>query len=215
MRSPCLFATLLLAGCYGPSATAVSDGLPQQGRVEIHGRVYDSLTGQPIARLFVAFADTAVQTGLDGSYRVTVPAGQVVLRVRFGLYEEYRLESLLLSAREVNFPLRRLNPALTGCLIAADTIHAVIVDLQGRKTLNRADGSRIMLANASGDTVVTAWDWNWRPVDEFTWRARVPTRGRLVDRAVWTLRDQQGFGGLIDCQAVSAPPPEPPGTDPL
>lgn len=213
MRASCLFATVLLAACYGPSPTTTSDGNAPQARIEIHGRVYDSLTGHPIAGLFVAIADTAVRTGLDGSYRVTVPAGQLILRVRFGLYEEYRLESLLLSPRQLDFPLRRLNPALTGCLIAADTVHAVIVDLQGRKTLNRADGSRIVLTDVGGDTVVTAWDWNWRAVDEFTWRARVPTRGRLVDRAVWTLRDKEGFGELVDCEAVPAPPvdsePEP------
>jgi hypothetical protein len=206
MRSPWLISSGLLAACYGPSPITASHETPAPARVEIHGRVYDSLTGHPIAGLFVGFADTAVRTGLDGSYRVTVPAGQLTLRVRFGLYEEYRLEGLLFSPRKLDFPLRRLNPALTGCLIAADTVHAVIVDLQGRKTLNRAEGSRIVLTDAAGETVVTAWDWNWRAVDEVTWRARVPTRGRHVDRAVWTLRDQQGFGEFVDCQAVPAPP---------
>jgi len=86
------------------------------------------------------------------------------------------------------------------------------VDLQGRKTLNRATGSLIVLSDMAGDTVVTAWDWAWRAVDELTGRAKVPTQ---VDHAVWTLRDQQGFGELVDCQSVPAPPPEGPETDPL
>jgi len=214
MRGSPLFAAVFLAACYGASPTAPPGGF-QQSRVEIHGRVYDSLTGAPIARVFVVFADTAVETGLDGSYRVTIPAGELVLRVRFGLYEEYRLNALLLGPRRVDFPLRRLNPALTACAIAADTVHAVIVDLQGRKTLNRADGSRIRLTDQGGATVVTAWEWSWRAVDEFTWRARVPTHGRQVSRAEWTLKDQQGFGEFVDCQAVPAPPPDQPGADPL
>ncbi len=212
MRSSALLGIALLAACYGPSPTTSSEGTAQ-GRVEIHGRVYDSLTGLPIARTDIAFGDTTVQTGLDGSYRVTVLPGPITLRVRLGLYEEYRLDGQLLGPRQVDFPLRRLNPALTGCAISADTVYAVIVDLQGRKTLNRADGSRILLTAMTEDTVVVAWDWNWRALDEFTWRATVPTRGRRVDRAVWTLRDQQGFGELVDCMSVPAPPPSQP--DPL
>lgn len=214
MRSSFWLGPALLAACYGPSAPTSSVG-SSQARVEIHGRVYDSLTGQPIAGVLVAIADTAARTGPDGGYRVTVPSGQITLRVRFGLYEEYRLSGLLLGPRQVDFPLRRLHPALTGCAISADTVHAVIVDLQGRKTLNRADGSTIRLTDMAGDIDVVAWDWNWRPVDEFTWRARVPTHGRRIDRAVWTLRDQQGFGEFVDCEAVPAPPPDTSLPDPL
>ncbi len=214
MRPPRLIPIALLAACYGPGPTSPPEK-PPASRVEIYGRIFDSLTGFPIAGLFVLIADTAVRTGLDGSYRTTVPAGSLTLRVRFGLYEEYQLTALLLSPRQVDFPLRRLNPALTGCTISADTVHAVIVDLQGRKTLNRADGSSIILTDQGGDTVVSAWDWSWRAVDELTWRARVPTGGRRIDRAVWTLRDQQGYGEFVDCQAVPAPPPDGSQPEPL
>lgn len=203
---------LLAAACYGGGERApLAPGPGDVDLVAIHGVVTDSVLGRPLAGVPLSVGGKVVETGADGSYSARVPAGALVVRVAFSLYEDYQVTVPIAVDQEINFPLRRLNPALTACAIGADSIRAVIVDLQGRKTINRAEGSILRMASASsGPTEVTAWDWRWTAVDEYTWRAAIAAPNPGVVSAIFTLRDKRGFGELADCGSVPAPQPPPP-----
>jgi hypothetical protein len=215
MRLPVTSLCVLLAACQGGAETTAPGGDGTQvATVELHGLVYDSLTGVPLANAVLTLNGTIAQTDGEGFYRARVATGPLSVRVRLGLYEEYRIADLATSQRRLDFPLRRLAPALLACAIGQDSIRAVIADLGGRKTLNRAEGSTVLLATSGGETLITAWDMSWRAIDPYRWRAAVSTWGLAVDRAVWTLRDQKGFGDLVDCSTVPAPPAFPDPTEP-
>lgn len=203
---------LLGAACYGggePAPLAPGGGSPDL--VSLHGVVTDSVLGRPLAGAILSLGGKVVQTGADGSYAARVPAGPLVVRVQFSLYEDYPVDVPVASEREVHLRLRRLNPALTACAIGADSIRAVIVDLQGRKTINRGEGSTLRLASVQGGQAdVTAWDWQWTAVDEYTWGAAIAAPNPTVVSAIFTLRDKRGFGELADCRSVPAPQPPPP-----
>ena len=202
---------LLGVACYGGGEPApLAPGAGSLDLVDIHGVVTDSVLGRPRAGAPLSVGGKVVLTDADGSYAVRVPAGPLVVRVQFSLYEDYQVHVPVAAEREFNFRLRRLNPALTACAIGADSIRAVIVDLQGRKTINRAEGSTLRLASVQGgQTDVTAWDWRWTAVDEYTWRAAIAVPDPGVVSAIFTLRDKRGFGELADCGSVPAPQPPP------
>lgn len=215
MRLPAISLCVLLAACQGGAETTAPGGDGTQiATVELNGLVYDSLTGVPLANAVLTLNGTVVETDAQGHYRARVATGPLTVRVRFGLYEEYQVNELVTSERRLDFPLRRLAPALLACAIGTDSIRAVIADLGGRKTLNRAEGSTLLLASPGGDVLITAWDMSWRAIDPYRWRAAVSTQGLNVSRAVWTIRDQKGFGDLVDCATVPAPPAFPDPTEP-
>ena len=203
---------LIGVACYGGGESPpLAPGSGSLDLVDIRGVVTDSVLGRPLAGVALSVGGKVVQTGADGSYAARVPAGPLVVRVQFSLYEDYQVHVPVASEQEVNLRLRRLNPALTACAIGADSIRAVIVDLQGRKTINRAEGSTIRMASVQGgQTDVTAWDWRWTAVDEYTWQAAIAAPDPGVVGAVFTLRDKRGFGELASCTSVPAPQPPPP-----
>ncbi len=205
-------SVLLAAACYGGGEPApLAPGPGELDLVAIHGVVTDSVLGRPLGGVPLTVGGKVVQTDAEGRYSARVPAGPLVVRVQFSLYEDYQVRVPIAVDQEINFPLRRLNPALTACAIGADSIRAVIVDLQGRKTINRAEGSTLRMASAAGgQTEVTAWDWRWTAVDEYTWRAAIATPDAQVISALFTLRDKRGFGELAECSLAPAPQPPPP-----
>ncbi len=121
----------------------------------------------------------------------------------------HEAQSMVLSvqgATRSTITLRRLAPLLMACALQADTIHALIVDLQGRKTLNRREGSTVTLTAPSGFTVLNGFAWRWTAIDNLTWRVRVPVVGDSVSRIAWQLRDSDGNLDASECGQVAAPP---------
>jgi len=180
----------------------------------VDGVVLDSLRGIPVPNASVSIGDTGTMTDVAGRFRLFSPTGAVpVLVLAYG----HEARSLVLSVygtTRSTITLRRLAPLLIACTLQADTIHALIVDLQGRKTLNRREGSTVALTVPSGITVLNGFSWRWTPIDHLTWRVRVPVGGAPVSRISWQLRDLDGNLDASDCSQV-APPPMPQDPDSL
>lgn len=190
-------------------------GAEDQGpSVQVDGLVLDSLGGSPVPRATVSLGDTGTATDEAGRFRLFVPRGPVSLLVlAFG--HEARSQVLTVNGTtRSTVQLRRLSPFLQACAVQADTIHALIVELQGRKTLNRREGSTVSLTTPSGTTVLNGFAWRWTAIDNVTWRVRIPVPGESPTRVSWQLRDTDDNLHAADCSQV-APPSQPQNPDSL
>lgn len=182
--------------------------------VQVDGLVVDSLRGSPVPRATVSLGDTGTLTDEAGRFRLFVPQGPAPLLV-LALGHETRSQVLTVNGTtRSTVQLRRLSPFLQACAVQADTIHALIVELQGRKTLNRREGSTVSLTTPSGTTVLDGFAWRWTAIDNVTWWVRIPVPGASPSRISWQLRDTDDNMHAADCSQV-APPSLPQNPDSL
>ncbi len=182
--------------------------------VQVDGLVLDSVPGSPVPRATVILGDTGTVTDDAGRFRLFVPAGPVPLLI-LALGHETRSQLLTVNgSTRSTVQLRRLSPFLQACAVQADTIHAVIVELQGRKTLNRREGSTVSLTTPSGTTVLNGFAWRWTPINHVTWWVRIPVPGNAPSRVSWLLRDIDDNLHAADCSQVP-PPSQPQNPDSL
>lgn len=197
----------LVAACVGggdgPAGVEPAGPAP---RVVLQGTVLDSLLGKPVAGAAVLIADADTVTGPDGRFRLEVPAGlQAFVVIAPG--HEIRQGSLRVpSITPATFMLRRVAPTVLACGFASDTLRAIIVDLQGRKTVNRREGARLLLVGETDSLVLAGGELWWTPVDYLTWlvRAAVPLE-RLV-AAVWRVPDTDGNLEAAACASLADNP---------
>lgn len=197
--------TACLGGGEGPAEPGRGAGGPGP-TVLVDGVVLDSLRGIPVPNASVSLGDTGTMTDVAGRFRLFAPTGAVPLLVLAYGHEARSMVLSLPGATRSTITLRRLAPLLVACALQADTIHALIVDLQGRKTLNRREGSTVALTAPSGITVLNGFSWRWTAIDNLTWRVRVPVAGDAVSRIAWQLRDIDGNLDASECSQVAAPP---------
>ncbi len=205
----CWAVVICCSACLGGGDGPAEPGRDAAGpgpTVLVDGVVLDSLRGVPVPNASVSVGDTGTMTDVAGRFRLFAPTGAVpVLVLAYG----HEARSMVLSVHgstRSTITLRRLAPLLVACGLQADTIHALIVDLQGRKTLNRREGSTVALTGPSGITVFNGFAWRWTAIDNVTWRVRVPGVGDSVSRIAWQLRDTDGNLDASECSQVAAPP---------
>ena len=196
----------LTVACFSGDASISSAPAIQPEYLVVTGVVTDSLTREPVANAIVAGMDSATTTGLDGAFRVALRKEDDELKVLAYRYQEFRVASQVPPKQHYDIQIIRLVPTLIACRIENDSVRATIVDLQGRKTMNRGNGSIVTLQSPAGSVTLTAWDWVWRAVDPLTWDAIVPA-GPGVQSVIWDLCDKDGYAQVFDCSSV---PPQPP-----
>jgi hypothetical protein len=201
-------ALVLLAFCLSCSndSTDPIDPPGNETFYRISGTVEDSILGTPVAGVRVLIGDSSVLTDASGHYATTHRSGDLTVEVNDYRYENYQVPvSLLTDGRIVTVRLRGNAPYITACTFETDLLTARLVDLQGRKTINRRSQSTITLISSDTTVFRDAYNWFFTPVDTYTWLAHVPHAGVPADSAVWRVEDADGFTRTVQC--VNQPPP--------
>lgn len=192
MRRTSPFLFLVLAACGGPEFVAPGEGDGQVSTVAIQGTVYDSVTGSPLANTSVAIAGQFVTTDGAGEYAAMVASGANRISISVAGFEPFSRTVTVGPEHVFDLPLRRLAPFPTGCQLSDSGFAAIVIDLQGRKSLERWSQSTLTLRAPSGDRVIDALSWDYTPLDTYRWKVSIPDADPQTFRADWLLYDNTG-----------------------
>lgn len=180
---------------------------PPEGRTHlVSGMVEDSVLNLSLAGVRVRVGDSLVVTDAEGRFQVWHRAGNFGISVQDVAYERYDTPLALFQDRQtLVVRLQGQAPYLMSCTFEADLLTARILDLQGRKTINRRSQSTITLQSNSTSVKRDAYSWYFTPVDNLTWLAYVPMQGVVADTATWRLEDSDGYVRTSQCVKQAAP----------
>jgi hypothetical protein len=172
----------------------------------VSGTVHDSVLGDPVVGIRLFIGDSSAVTDSQGRFRTRQAPGPTDLSVRDYRYEGFA-SRLQLYRDEVNVRVRLRGeaPYLLSCGFAPTLLTAEVVDLQGRKTINRRGASTITLVASDSSYQQDANLWSWTPVDDLTWLAHIPLTSVGADTAVWRLEDSDGHVRSARCVNRPAP----------
>jgi hypothetical protein len=202
---------VLLAACHEPSVPTADSGGPAELGYTVSGVFYDSLADVPVPGVRVFVGDSSAVTDLSGHYEMRTSGSIVPIWVTNLAFEPIRREELLGRDIVLNLLGRRNAPWVGPCAFAGDSVEVTIIDLQGRKSIDRRSLSRVTVEGPGFTRQRDAYYWHWTPLDNFTWRVAVPIGQAGAERASWRLEDGDGFvtssqctGGPILCHDCAA-----------
>ncbi|HET7041837.1 MAG TPA: carboxypeptidase regulatory-like domain-containing protein, partial [Gemmatimonadales bacterium] len=186
------------------------DGDPVVASVTVHGTVVDSVTGQLLPGVNVAIGGKFATTDAQGAFTLPAAPGANTVHATVPGYETFArtFDPIPAAGNEVTLqlPLRRLAPVPVACWVGPEGFQAVIVDLQGRKSLERWQESTLTLVTGTGTRTIPAIDWNYHAVDYLRWGVSIPDASPSTIRADWVLFDSEGDVYRGSCEPAAAPP---------
>jgi carboxypeptidase family protein len=196
--------TALLAGCGGQGDGAAGPPEPQP-RVEVTGTVADTFSRAPLSGVRVVGVDAATESQADGTFRLSVPAGPTGVLLSADGYESASVRLTGQPGARLTVTLRPFRPVVLGCVVDSGLIQATVVDLQGRRTIDRRDGSYVFVRAAGETTLLTGLTWSWRTVDSLTYLVLVKAPTGPVEQASMFVSDVEGYSSQVGC--YTQPPP--------
>jgi hypothetical protein len=164
------------------------------------------MLNSPIVGVRVLIGDSVMVSDSQGRFATLHRSGNFSLLVEDYGYERYEIPLAIFGNRQPHrILLRGEAPYLLSCTFEPDLLTARVVDLQGRKTLNRRSQSTITLISNDVRLFREAYNWYWTPIDNYTWLAHVPHTGVVADTAEFRLEDADGY--VRSAQCVNQPPP--------
>ncbi len=209
MPRPILLAILGLAACSGPefAPPTVTEGGVEV--VQIAGRVIDSVTRAGVPRITFGIGGNFETTDAEGQFTAWVARGDNAVGVNIAGFEPFARIIQVGPRSEFELPLRRLAPVPVTCELEPQGFRAIVVDLQGRKSLERWSQSTLTLVWSARQTTIGAVNWGYRAIDGLRWEVTIPNVDGSVLRADWQLYDSEGHLYRGSCEPVAAPPPGP------
>ena len=205
MRRLVLFLPLCLS-CGETNPDVAGPNRPAELVHMVSGMVEDSVLHLSLAGVRLRIGDSLVVSDQQGRFQVLHRAGNFAISVQDVAYERYDTPLALFQDRQsLTVRLQGQAPYLISCTFEPDLLTARILDLQGRKTINRRSQSTITLQSNLTNIKRDAYSWYFTPVDNLTWLAHVPLQGVTADTAVWHLEDSDGYVRTTQC--VKQPPP--------
>lgn len=202
MRWACLLA-LFGAACGTPAEPTGQNESPIL-TFSVTGMVRDSILGTPVAGIRVLVGDSGVVTNADGRFATRYREGRALVEINDLRFEPFSTSLTFMKDEELTLLVRGQAPYVIGCVFRGDSVSATMIDLQGRKTINRRAAS-YLLARASQSVIQNdANSWHWNPIDNLTWLTNVPL-GSPADSVDWSLEDADGNARFTRC--VRQPPP--------
>lgn len=205
MRRPLAFLALAISCASDPGALP-----PEPDPAPTHlvsGTLVDSMLNVPIAGVRVFVGDSSAVSDSQGIFTTRHGPGTIALAVHDFRYEAYAGEvDLYRDLSRLTLRLEGQAPYLVSCTFTPDLLTARVVDLQGRKTVNRRGASTITLVAGGISYQQDANRWSWTPIDDLTWLAHIPLTTAGADTAVWRLEDADGFVRGARCINQPAPP---------
>lgn len=209
MRSLPLFL-LALAACNARDYwIPTTEGGGGTTPVAVHGVVTDSVTGMRLPGVAVSMGGVFTATDAEGAFDLTVGSGVNTVHVAADGYEPFArtmtVDPLGNDRFAVDLPLRRLAPFPVTCELGPDGFRANIVDLQGRKSLERWSQSELTLVSPAGPRTIPAITWGYHALDYLVWQVTIPDADPSTSRVDWVLFDSEGDAYRGSCEPVSAP----------
>lgn len=206
MARSSMLACLLVLGCAGSEFSAPS-AEPEGRFLPVSGVVRDSVLGEPVAGVRVFAGDSSFITGSDGTFSLTLAQGRQTLQAAPYAFEPVRLDLDLNTPRTFVLLLRREAPAVIACVATPAGLSAWVLDLQGRKTVDRRFATSVDIESAAGSRRLLGHDLDWYPLSDLTWRVDLP--GSALDRTdvLWNLADGDGFRSARRCSDAPAQAP--------
>ena len=207
MRHKLLLSALVLAACADPNVRGLTEpdtDLPTGPMYTVSGVVIDSVSGGvlPGARVTVGKATTEADAG--GQWSLAVPGGDISIAATPTGYERTSFAFTLRTNAFVTLQARRLAPIVQDCVLDGSYVHALVSDLQGRKSIERWQRSQATILDPSGDYTIGAPAWYYRAVDYVTWEVTV---GPLTPESTgirWNVYDAEGHLYSAVCEPAVA-----------
>ena len=201
---------LAAAACAGPRFSAPSgEGDPGATVVTIQGIAIDSVTLAALPGVKVAIAGKFATTDQAGAFTLPAVAGTVSATASAQGYERFTHDFTIPATQAsstIELPLRRLAPIPLRCELGSAGFTAIVVDLQGRKSLERWTQSSLTLVTPTGSRTISAVRWGYHALDYLKWLVTIPDASPSTIRADWVLFDSQGDAYRGSCEPVAAPP---------
>jgi hypothetical protein len=198
----------LLAGCLacGSDPSSIPNPDDDARFVTVSGSVLDSVLGEPVPGIRVIVGDSLVTTDDEGRFSTRHRGGLFPLAIT-----DHRFEPLEQIERFDSFKTfilhgRGVAPYIMGCSFGPDSVYSQILDLQGRKTINRRSGSYLTLRAGAQIIQRDAYSWVWNPVNTLTWRTAAPLTA-AADTVDWRIEDADGNARTLRCLRATSPPP--------
>jgi hypothetical protein len=201
-----LLACLLTLGCAGSESSAPSP-VPEGRFVPVSGVVRDSILGEPVAGIRVFAGDSSFVTGPDGAFALILAQGRQALQAAPFAFEPLRLDLDLNSPRTFVLLLRRQAPAVIACVVTPAGLSACVLDLQGRKTVDRRFATSVEIESDAGSRRLLGHDLAWYPLSDLTWRVDLPGTALSRSDVLWNLADGDGFRSARRCSDAPAQAP--------
>ena len=200
---------LALAGCAGPEfAIPTGEGDPTTAPITVHGVVLDSVTRVRIAGVTVGMGGKFATTDGAGAFTIVVGPGANSVHVSATGYEDYArsvvVDPMANGPLALEVGMRRLAPFPVTCRIGAAGFQATIVDLQGRKSLERWSQSELTLVTDAGQRTIPALSWGYQAIGDLEWEVTIADADPSTIRADWVLFDSQGDMYHGSCEPVAA-----------
>lgn len=201
-----LAASIVLSGCNDTAyPTAPKYEEPAGPYYTVSGRVSDSLTGEgiPGARVYAgkrtALADAA------GNWWIDVPDGEVSISSSPPNYDGGHEVVTVHSPITFNLSLRRRAPFVFDCYREGTMARALMIDLQGRKSIERWTQSEATIVAPSGNQTIGAVNWTYFvPPDYYQWPIgfAIPADATRIN---WEVYDNEGYRFIGTCEFALTP----------
>ena len=199
MRAQTLVGLILLAGCKGQDVVRENPSLPPV-YFTLTGGVFDSVLNTPVAGLRISIGDSSVLTNDAGLFHTTQRAGSGQLTINDRRFERVTLPANFDHNANLTLLLKGTAPYASRCEFRGDTVTALIMDLQGRKTMDRR--FRTYLTAELNQQLIqkNGYAWFWTPLDNITWSAAVLLPDTTISSVSWQLEDLDGNARTSTCQ---------------
>lgn len=178
---------------------------PVGDMVTIGGTVTDSLMGGGIPGVRVSSGRYVTTADAGGLWSLTVPKGHTTVSTSPAGYEPLSYTFEALGSMEVDLLARRLAPAVIDCTRDGDSVHATLVDLQGRKTIERWNQSAALIRDPAGVYTVGAINWKYQAIDPLTWRVTLVPISSATTLIQWDIYDSDGHRFTGACEPTGVP----------
>ena len=196
-------AVLFSMSCLGPGEgpPARQNEILERPLYRVSGRVYDGAVGTPLANLRIGVSGTQVTSDSLGRYTALVDSGMVHFAIVDPDYEAYDQSFLIQWPRTLDLSLRRLAPLITCFEVDGDSVVAIVIDVQHRKTIHRSVSTSVTLSGPDFELLLLGNQWIWEAVDDFTYRVIVRPGRTGVQHAQWHILDKTGSVFTATCTA--------------
>lgn len=196
-----------LVGCADELVRPVWEPEVQSGgeMFTISGIVIDSVSGEVLPGVRVASGPYVTEADAAGQWSLAVPAGEVSVSTSPAGYERTSFRFTLIGNAFLTLAARRLAPFVQECVRDGSSVHALVSDLQGRKTIERWQKSEAFVVDPAGEYRIGAPAWSYESVDYLTWKVTLGPVAPETMTIRWNIFDAEGHRFSGSCEP--SPPP--------
>jgi len=181
------------------SSSGLAPGAGDTGPLfTLRGTVVDSLASVYGVRwsapgVLVNINGHSTETDSAGRFVLAdVPGGAVPVELLSNAFERISRVMTIESDLPLRFQLRRQAPLIAGFRSLGDSAWIRVVDLQGRKTIDRWLATNATLVGPASRVTQHGLDWRWHAIDARTYRVVLPTTTG-ADQIFFEIHDVTGF----------------------